>query len=722
MRKKVLFYGLSAIMMAACSSDDSISLDSSSINASENARYMAISLVSNDQTTRSAATRSGESEDDPEVITTSSEEYADEYDIRSAQDIIFYFFDANGNPFTVSGENNYVTGSDVYVYDSNSSDTDYKKTGTSSESTDNSGNTDPTYDYSISYDNTGTDASTTSSILIVLEKKSGDTPSQVVAVVNNTDGTTYNKIPLDELRAKIVEKKTLDDKVTTEGTVQSVTSCEYGTTLAEGATHYEQINDETTKKYFTMSNSAYQDASGGCVYATAILPENIKTSATDAAESPVNIYVERLVAKVTSEASTDDLVIKDTENSSNVLSINVNDNKASNKVATYTNMKIKLWGWKLYNTTTSTKLIKGLDGKSTGSTSSTVYYWPEGISDWNSTSAHRSYWSAMTHSKLYGTADDYVEINNRSLSFDQILAEKGKEADYTFENTLPDEQITKNDTVIDNHTGVVYAAQILDAEGAPLSLARWLSQYYTIDNLKESVTKVLANKLYTRTENQEQVTEGTKSYYTDANSNMYYEEDGTYYKATDINAETFEVYTGSTDNLTPLMKNSGTYTYTAITADDVEFINDQTEYGGYSYNVAPKLTKEAAKKTWYNKETGDAYAKDSKYNTSVTSTSGTTVSDILNSVPKAQIWANGYCYYYTQIKHPITVDGQTTVPAVVRNHWYKLTVNGIKGLGTPVFNTADGFDPIKPVDSNWYLDAQIHVLGWKAVSQDVTLE
>jgi hypothetical protein len=665
MRKKVLFYGLSAIMMAACSSDDSISLDSSSINASENARYMAISLVSNDQTTRSAATRSGDSEDDPEVITTSSEEYADEYGIRSAQDIIFYFFDANGNPFTVSGENNYVTGSDVYVYDSNSSDTDYKKTGTSSESTDNSGNTDPTYDYSISYDNTGTDASTTSSILIVLEKKSGDTPSQVVAVVNNTDGTTYNKIPLDELRAKIVEKKTLDDKVTTEGTVQSVTSCEYGTTLAEGATHYEQINDETTKKYFTMSNSAYQDASGDCVYATAILPENIKTSATDAAASPVNIYVERLVAKVTSEGSTDDLVIKDTENSNNVLSITVTDDNAENKVATYTNMKIKLWGWKLYNTTTSTKLIKGLDGLDDENAG---YYWPKGISDWNSTSDHRSYWSAMTHSKLYGTANDYVEINNRSLSFDQILAEKGKTEDYTFENTLPDEQDTKKDTLIDNHTGVVYAAQILDSEGAPLPLARWLSQYYTIDNLKESVTKVLANKLYTRTEN------------------------------------------------------TGTYTYTAITADDIEFINDQTEHNGSSYNVAPKLTKEAAKKTWYNKETGVAYTADSKYNTSVTSETETTVNDILNSVPKAQIWTNGYCYYYTQIKHPITEDGSETVPAVVRNHWYKLTVNGIKGLGTPVFNTADGFDPIKPVDSNWYLDAQIHVLGWKAVSQDVTLE
>jgi hypothetical protein len=274
----------------------------------------------------------------------------------------------------------------------------------------------------------------------------------------------------------------------------------------------------------------------------------------------------------------------------------------------------------------------------------------------------------MTHSKLYGTANDYVEINNRSLSFDQILAEKGKTEDYTFENTLPDEQDTKKDTLIDNHTGVVYAAQILDSEGAPLPLARWLSQYYTIDNLKESVTKVLANKLYTRTEN------------------------------------------------------TGTYTYTAITADDIEFINDQTEHNGSSYNVAPKLTKEAAKKTWYNKETGVAYTADSKYNTSVTSETETTVNDILNSVPKAQIWTNGYCYYYTQIKHPITEDGSETVPAVVRNHWYKLTVNGIKGLGTPVFNTADGFDPIKPVDSNWYLDAQIHVLGWKAVSQDVTLE
>jgi hypothetical protein len=39
-----------------------------------------------------------------------------------------------------------------------------------------------------------------------------------------------------------------------------------------------------------------------------------------------------------------------------------------------------------------------------------------------------------------------------------------------------------------------------------------------------------------------------------------------------------------------------------------------------------------------------------------------------------------------------------------------------------VYDTTVSFDPIKPEDNNWYLDAKIHVLGWRVVEQDVTLE
>jgi hypothetical protein len=674
---------------------------------------MAISLVANDQATRSAATRATGDQNDPEVITDPTEGYAAEYDILDAKSIIFYFFDANGKAFAIDDNgNNYVTGSDIYVYDESASSTDYKAGSTSEGGT-------TTYDYTLQ-DSIGSDTSSSkSSILIVLEKKSGDTPSQVVAVVNNTNGTTFNKLDLSVLRTKLVEAKTLNDITLTEGTASTVTSCA-GSLYTDNTSHYEKNVTEATTKYFTMSNSAYQDASGDCIYATTILPENIKTSATAAAGSPVNIYVERLVAKVTNQQpTTDALVIKDPSDTNNGnLKISVVDNSTDGKTS-YEGMKLELKGWKLYNTTTSTNLIKSLDEGSD-------YNWPDKWSGWNSTSDHRSYWAAMTHSKLYSDDDKYVGIGNQSLSFNDIAkysaSKKGftasitDDVEYTFENTLPYETNSKKDT-LDNHTGIVYAAQIQDANGKSLELARWLSQYYTVAQLKASITKILANKLYTKEETTVAVTTTDgKPIYTDSNNNEYYKDGDKYYS----NDENKTEYTGSA---TLTAKTTTSTQYTAITADDFEFISDSTEYKGHSYNVAPKLTEKAVAKTWYNKETGKPYAADTKYNTSVSSTTeSTTVTAILQSVPKAQIWTNGYCYYYTKIKHPIDANGSETTPAVVRNHWYQLTVNGIKGLGTPVFDPADAFDPNKPEDSSWYLDAQIHVLGWKTVQQNVTLE
>ncbi len=78
-------------------------------------------------------------------------------------------------------------------------------------------------------------------------------------------------------------------------------------------------------------------------------------------------------------------------------------------------------------------------------------------------------------------------------------------------------------------------------------------------------------------------------------------------------------------------------------------------------------------------------------------------------------WKDGRCYFYVPVEHLAGKVG------IVRNHWYLLDVNSISGLGTPV---ADEDEPIIPTiieDQTYYVAAQIHILAWKMVSQNVNL-
>ncbi len=142
-----------------------------------------------------------------------------------------------------------------------------------------------------------------------------------------------------------------------------------------------------------------------------------------------------------------------------------------------------------------------------------------------------------------------------------------------------------------------------------------------------------------------------------------------------------------------------------IQADQLEFVKSTTS----SYRVHVALTKEAAALTWVDYQGNAA-----------------DVDKVIAAVPEAQIWNDGMCYYFTSIIHspkPADDKGALT-PAIIRNHWYQLSINSITGLGTPVFDPTDPVDPTRPDDTEqeWYLDAQINVLAWRIVTQGVDLK
>lgn len=80
---------------------------------------------------------------------------------------------------------------------------------------------------------------------------------------------------------------------------------------------------------------------------------------------------------------------------------------------------------------------------------------------------------------------------------------------------------------------------------------------------------------------------------------------------------------------------------------------------------------------------------------------------------RAQYWKEGYCYYFKNINHLFGLEG------IVRNHVYALNLTGVVGLGTPVVDITDPIIPENPDENATYLAAQVRILSWRIVSQDV---
>ena len=90
------------------------------------------------------------------------------------------------------------------------------------------------------------------------------------------------------------------------------------------------------------------------------------------------------------------------------------------------------------------------------------------------------------------------------------------------------------------------------------------------------------------------------------------------------------------------------------------------------------------------------------------------IKTILATIRPAKIWEAGG-YYYLPIAHNSTVNG------LVRNHVYQMNINGITGLGTPVYDPKKLIKPEKPTDDESFIAAEIKVLSWKVVNNGVVL-
>lgn len=282
---------------------------------------------------------------------------------------------------------------------------------------------------------------------------------------------------------------------------------------------------------------------------------------------------------------------------------------------------------------------------------------------WNFPAFFRSFWAVnptLTAIDSYTYGDFTTDATDKKLG------------DYTYMQENAADKGSWNGRSTARPTQVILAAQLGNYENGkfePVTVAEWAFNRFTIADLKTAMLAV-TNRYYKKV--------------TNADNSVSFKE---------ISQEdlTFK---------------------TAMTVDK------NLDWSGKGrYYVYCQLTDEAAAADWYKSNTAGNTDK----------VSAASINKSLKDIGHAKIWENGYTYYYFDIRHigtGLTEAGKDNggYYGVVRNHLYDARIKSLVGLGTPVYDPTEVIYPEKPVDDDTYIAADIKILSWRLVKQDIDLE
>lgn len=409
------------------------------------------------------------------------------------------------------------------------------------------------------------------------------------------------------------------------------------------------VDDYYTGLYdsnFLITNSVYVNSEGNEITATPISGNNFGDPTDEesmANMETLNIFVERVLARLdfnlSLNAETNPSI---TVNGNTIYQVS-NPSVDSNPEAP---VYVQLLGWNVTATSNTSRAIKMINPD-----------WNEEIfgainNPWYISAFHRSYW-AINPQELDYNYGDFSNAQGQPLpstTAPVTVYLQENAADYT--STLSEEGP-------ETPTCVIIGAQLVNATGQPLLLARWANGYYTQDNLLVAVANVL--ELY-----QQNTAAGQTSF-------------------TPISPEYLEF----------------------VSPDDVTLPDGETAESYYAY---VQLNTAGQGITWYDGNTPEATALSTDEANAY----------ILNRVNYVMVWTSGYTYYYFDIRH-LGSEGNAGYYGIVRNHLYQANLTGITGLGTPVFDPEDVIYPTKPSPTDNTLNVQVNILQWRIVSQDYDL-
>lgn len=402
---------------------------------------------------------------------------------------------------------------------------------------------------------------------------------------------------------------------------------------------------------FIMSNAVYADNNGNKIVEVD-LNGKVFTDLSEASRNPVDIYVERMLAKVRVELKLDDEISEGIYK----LPLTKNDDNKSIKIVGQSSDQevfIKFLGWNVTAKADKSLLIKDINPK-----------WNEnlfgnGNPKWNDSGWFRSYWAKNPEGLEYvygdfgGDNDDETKDLERVVKIKDFTAEDGKtNYTYTFENA------SRNDEGKDNNvnTKIIVGAQLVNRSGEAIELAEYAYKYYTVESLKE---------LYA------------------SQSNIW------------------KLKTGTTN------------TYEKISAKDILFTTASSVEEGYDKNDGSTLVKEKMYQVYARLMEGNYYRCDIDESKGVSDSgrySFTRIdngNDILKNLGPAKIWRNGYTYYFLDIEHLGNRKG------VVRNHLYDYQITSVIGLGVPVYDPDEVIIPEETREDETYVVADLKIMNWR---------
>lgn len=473
-------------------------------------------------------------------------------------------------------------------------------------------------------------AETKTKAMLVLNGETKAVPASVIAVINPDalDNSTLHSgtMTLSELR-----------------------------TSATGLKFHDETNG------FVMSNSVYESA-GQDVCSTPVANKVFATS-EEALRAPVDIYVERVNAKVNAKIDADYIREGEsekawTQNAEHKYQIKVGDIEVTtyeeNTNATPTTTTYPVYaviqGWQLADANGKAEVCKQIK---------TSWYDGElGISPWTTSDYHRCFWSKSVDFTSGAQGGVNRPVNKKFEDIDLSLSgEFSTTPVYTLPNT-PDAVITNPKTSLNTLTKLIVAAKLVYKDGDTYKDAQ-VCQYRGLTLLGEEAVK-------------KQIVGDFKKYLKKTTT-----EAGDVYNSIEASDITFKTVPGSSE-----VKD---YEVVATLADNVGELFIKTGETTYQTVLKDVVNADLAKET-----------------AQVRSTDGDT-------------------YYYTPIKH-LGKPGTLGEYGIVRNHSYQVTIQNIKGFGTPVYDPKKEIDPMIPSDDNTYLAASIKVLSWRVVSSTVDLD
>lgn len=404
--------------------------------------------------------------------------------------------------------------------------------------------------------------------MLVIEGNTKTAPAYMIAVVNPQT--------LSKLEPKAYRESQLRDEFTDKSFVKITTN----------STGNKQYDD------FVMSNSVY--AENGARVCASSVSGHVEGTSDAATKNPVDIYVERVVAKATTNVNTDkgweQITSAGADNGKYKIKVGKINIDAEHEKDVYAVVQ----GWGLADENESAELEKQIDVSSNNWTSAIL-----GIDPWTTPDYHRCFWSAsvpftvgtnpIVNHKFsefttpFGTTPLYTCPNTPTYEEFNTLKINEKPYENTLTKVLVAAKLVYYDDDNNSHPADICkyrGIQILGADNVLKQVAKDHSEYWTVDPTNASKHILLAptDLEYTRTNLAGSTTDKLKSYEVrpvlKAGVKVYKKKSDDSFETTDSNDE---LNASLAQSPVQVRKDGMTYYYTPIR----HLAKNKTEMGYY---------------------------------------------------------------------------------------------------------------------------------------------